>query len=76
MARNRGAGEVVVDAVLNKGISDSFVVLVNTAQAASAAFSGTHGVGEHLPVQFRAGTAFVQINDLLPSEVLVLTNRP
>jgi len=73
--QSRG-GQVEVDALLNKGAGASFAVLINTAQTVSAGFSGTHPVGEHLPVQFRAGTAFVEISDLPSSEILVLTNRP
>ena len=73
--QSRG-GQVVVDALLNRGPGASFVVLANTAQAASSAFSGPHPVGQQLPVQFRGGTAFVQIGNVPPSEVLVLTNRP
>jgi hypothetical protein len=69
-------GQVVVDTLLNSGPGASFVVLANSAQAASSTFSGTHPVGEKLPVQFRSRTAFVQVNSLPPSEVLVLTNRP
>ena len=73
--QSRG-GQVVVDALLNNAASASFVVLVNTTQAASASSPVTHPVGQNLPVQFRAQTAFVQIDNLPPSEVIVLTNRP
>jgi glycosidase len=68
-------GQVVVDRDLNRGQNASFVVLANTAQPSSAPFPGTHPVGQHLPVQFRDGTAFVQIQGLPPSEVLILANR-
>ena len=73
--QSRG-GQVVVDASLNSGPGASFVVLANSAQAATPGFSGTHPVGQNVPVQFRAGTAFVPIANLAPSEVLVLINRP
>jgi glycosidase len=72
----RGA-DVVVDVALNSPGS-SMTVMLNTAQAADpVAFAGPHPVGSTLPVR-RApdGTAYVEIRDLPPSEVLVLTNHP
>ena len=73
--RDPRGGEVVVDAGLNGGANALFEVVANSAQAASAAFAGTHRVGERLPVQRRDGTAFVRIQDLAASEVLVLVNH-
>lgn len=67
-------GQVVVDASLNGKANAEFVVLANTAQAATPGYSGTHPVGQHLPVRFRSGTAYVEIDQLLWSEVLILTN--
>ena len=69
-------GQVAVDASLNGGPGAFFEVVANSAQSASVNFVGTHGVGERIPVQFRAGTAFVQIDDLGASEVVVLVKRP
>lgn len=71
-------GAVVVDASLNGADDATFTVVLNSAQAtAGGTFAGPHPVGEVLPVR-RApdGTAFVVIEDLPPSAVLVLVNRP
>jgi glycosidase len=67
-------GQVVVDARLNRGADAAFEVVASSAQAAGAA--GAHPVGQRLPVQLRGQTAFVQIEPIAPSEVLVLINRP
>ena len=66
-------GDVVVDARLNHGLQ--FVVVANTAQAANPGFNGTHKIGTILPVLSRGTTAFVEIRDLEPSEVLILINH-
>lgn len=68
-------GQVVVDADLNRSAIAFFEVVANSAQAAAPASPGPHPVGQRLPVQFRGPTAFVQIEPLAPSEVLVLVNR-
>ena len=68
-------GQVVVDARLNRGAHAFFEVVANTAQAAAPGAAGPHPVGQRLPVQFRDGTAFVQLDAFAPSEVLVLVNR-
>jgi hypothetical protein len=47
-----------------------------TTQAATPGFTGPHPVGQKLPVKFRNGTAFVEIRNLGPSEVLLVANRP
>jgi hypothetical protein len=85
--QNRGA-DVAVDANLNAltafgqpwgaGQQPFFEVIANSAQAAAgAAYAGTHPIGEHVPVQLKAdGTAYLEIRDVGPSEVLVLINRP
>jgi glycosidase len=75
-AAARGA-DVAVDAALNP-LGSSMTVVLNTAQAAAPpGFSGSHAVGSTLPVRRAAdGTAYVEIRDLAPSEVLVLTNHP
>ncbi len=82
------SADVLVDAALNAptaagqpwgpGGQPFLEVVANTAQAAAgAAYAGTHPVGERRPVRFRDdGTAFVEIRDVGPSEVLVLLNRP
>jgi len=69
-------GQVVVDRSVNSGAGAFLQVIANSAQAATSVYTGTHPVGEHVPVQVRDGIAFVQINNLSPSEVLVLINRP
>ena len=70
-AETRG-GDVVVDAALD---APFFEVIANTAQAAGQASSVP--VGARLPVRHRpAGTAYVEVRDVGPSEVLALTNRP
>lgn len=81
----RGA-DVVVDASLNAataagnpwgGAAPFFTVIANSAQtAAGGAYSGTHPVGEKVPVQQRDGALFVSIRSVMPSEVVVLSNRP
>jgi glycosidase len=73
---NRG-GDVTVDAVLNGAAGASMQVIANSAQtAAGAAYTGPHPVGQSLQVKVRDGRHYVEIRDLAPSEVLVLTNRP
>ena len=86
-AQNRGA-DVLVDASLNSpaapgrtpGGAPFMQVVVNSAQAAAVAsgspYTGVHPAGQKLPVLNSNGTSFVQIRDLPPAEVLVLTNRP
>ena len=69
-------GRVIVDGSLNSASGAFFQVVANSAQAAEINYAGTHPVGEHVPVQFQGPTAFVQINNVQPSEVLVLINRP
>ena len=73
---SRGA-DVVVDANLNPPGGTMRVVL-NTAQAAQpATYAGTHPVGSSLPIRGTpAGTAYVEIRDVGPSELLVLVNHP
>jgi hypothetical protein len=79
-------GDVVVDVNLNSpsapgepfhGVTPFLTVIANSAQAAAGGgFTGRHSVGDELPVKNRNGSAFVEIRDMLPSEVVVLTNRP
>jgi glycosidase len=86
--QNRG-GDVLVDASLNSatapglapGTSAPFMqVVINTAQVATVTagflYTGVHPPGQKLPVLNVNGTTFVQIRDLPPAEVLILTNRP
>lgn len=71
----RGA-DVIVDASLNPPGS-VMTVLLNTAQAADPQAAGGHRVGSELPVRRTDdGTAYVEIRDVPPSEVLVLSNHP
>ena len=72
----RRGGDVLIDARLNRKAGAELVVVANTEQAATPGFTGSHPVGEQLPVKFRNGTAFVEIRDVGPSEVLVAVNRP
>jgi len=68
-------GDVVVDASLN--VHDAaFRVILNTAQAFDPSYAGSHGVGSSLLAKTRDGVRFLEIRDLGPSEVLMLTNRP
>jgi hypothetical protein len=78
-------GDVVVDMNLNsssptgdpfRGGTPFLTVIANSEQAAvGSAYTGPHPVGETVPVKNRNGSPFVQIRDLPPSEVVVLTNR-
>lgn len=72
---SRGA-DVLVDAELNAPGS-SLVVALNSAQAGFAGtFNGSHPVGSLLPVRRAAdGMAYVEVREVGPSEVLVLTNH-
>lgn len=71
--QSRGA-DVVVDAALS---SSAMTVILNSAEAASPGFAGTHPVGSTVSVKPRGdGAVFVEIRNVGPSEVLVLTNRP
>jgi glycosidase len=71
----RGA-DVIVDASLNPPGS-VMTVLVNTATTADPRGFATHAPGSGFPVLQRAdGAAYVEIRDLRPSEVLVLSNHP
>jgi glycosidase len=72
----RRGGDVLIDVRLNRKPGTQLVVLANTEQAATPGFAGSHPVGQKLPVKFRNGTAFVEIRDLGPSEVLLLVNHP
>jgi hypothetical protein len=65
-----------VDAKLNGRSDATFQVIANTAQAADPGFSGTHSVGARLPVKFREGNAFIEIRDVKPSEVILLSDHP
>jgi hypothetical protein len=70
------AADVLVDADLNPR-QTTLTVLANTAESAEGVYDGTHRFGSTVPVQRpEGGPAFVEIRDLGPSEVLVLTNRP
>jgi glycosidase len=70
-------GDVVVDAELNP-LGSSMTVVLNTAEVASGTgFAGPHRVGSALPLRRTTdGTAYVEIRDLPPSEVIVLANHP
>ena len=74
--RERRGGDVLVDAKLNNRSGAVFQVIANSAQAADPGFGGTHPVGAQLPVKFRDGTAFIEIRDVNPSEIVLLSSRP
>jgi len=67
----------LVDATLDPPGAWMTVVL-NTAQAANPqGYAGVHPARSSLPVTRTSdGRAYVEIRDLPPSEVLVLTNHP
>jgi len=71
-------GDVLVDAALNPPGS-TMTVVANTLEAAAGTGTGTalsHPVGSTLRVLRRSdGSAYVEIRDLAPSEVLVLVNH-
>ena len=72
---SRGAN-VVVDAGLNPAGGDLTVIL-NTAQAADPGrYNGPHPAGQVLPVKRMDGVTCIELGDIPPSEVLVLTNHP
>lgn len=75
-AASRGA-DILVDASLNPP-SGAMTVVLNTKQAADAAgHASNHPIGSRLPVRRLAdGTAYVEIRDVPPSEIIVLTNHP
>jgi glycosidase len=69
-------GDVLVDRALNPPPLAQLTVIANTMQAAAgSSYTGPHPVGQRLPVKSRNGSAFVEIRELGPSEVLVLVNR-
>ena len=69
--------DVIVDAKLNAGTGSFMQVIHNSAQtAAEATYAGSHPVGERLPVKIRDGATYVEVRNLAPSEVLVITNLP
>ena len=72
----RRGGDVLIDTRLNSKPGAELMVLANTEEAATRDFTGSHPVGQKLPVKFRGGTAFVEVRDLGPSEVLLLVNHP
>ena len=82
---SRGA-DILVDSNLNvpsasgnpwAGSAPFFTVIANSAQIAEGpAYSGSHPVGQQVPVQTRGDSLYVAIRNMTPSEILVLTNRP
>ncbi|MBN1605247.1 MAG: hypothetical protein JW940_01365 [Polyangiaceae bacterium] len=73
---SRGA-DVIVDLALNSGTSAKFTVIANSAQAAaSGTYQGSHPIGSTLPVKYAGGVAYVELRNVGPSEVVVLTNGP
>ncbi|MET0591728.1 MAG: alpha-amylase family glycosyl hydrolase [Polyangiaceae bacterium] len=72
--RETRGGDVVVDAAMNEA-SAEFRVIANTAEVGVSPYGGTHPVGSRVSPKTRDGARFVEIRDLAPSEVLVLSNR-
>jgi len=70
-------GDVLVDAALNPQ-GGEMTVIANTAETAEQSAGGVEQpIGSRLPVRrLPDGTAFVEIRNLPPSEVLVLVNHP
>ena len=72
----RGA-DVLVDANLNPA-TGSLTVVLNTAEAADpVVFSGTHAQGSTVAVKrYADGAAYVEIREVGPSELVILSNHP
>jgi glycosidase len=70
-------GDVLVDANLNSQVGE-MTVIANTAETAAQSAGGIEQpIGSRLPVRrLSDGTAFVEIRNLPPSEVMVLVNHP
>ena len=75
-SETKGA-DVTVAAELNEP-NASMDVVFNSAQTANPqGYTGSHHAGTRVPVlRAQDGRAYVEIRDIPPSEVLVLTNRP
>lgn len=71
----RGA-DVLVDAALSP--AGSLTVVLNSRQAASAeTYTGTHAIDSTVMIKrYNDGSAYVEIRQLGPSEILVLSNQP
>ena len=70
----RGA-DVLVDATLTP--TGSFTVVLNSAAANPQSFTGTNATGSTVNIKRHpSGIAYVEIRQLGPSEVLVLSNQP
>ncbi len=71
----RGA-DVLVDATLTP--AGRLTVVLNSAQVASVqSFKGTHTTGSTVSIKRKPnGSAYVEIRELGPSEILVLSNQP
>ena len=75
--REARGGNILVDAALNPP-SSAMTVKVNSQETANGSRAGvSHPIGSRLPVKrLSDGTAFLEIRDVQPSEVLVLVNHP
>jgi hypothetical protein len=71
---NRGA-RVLVDANLNP-VGSSMTVILNTAQAANPGYTGAHPIGSTVPVARQDGNAYIEIQPIAASELLILMNHP
>jgi len=73
---DRRGADVLIDGALNSGASAQFTVIANSAQTVEGnSYRGTHKLGSTLTVK-RNGSAYLEIRDIGPSEILVLTNNP
>ncbi len=72
---DRGA-DVVVDRSLNSSAPCYFRVLTNTVElVAGAGYTGTHKVGEEIQVSYQGDMAYLEIRNVAPSGVIILTNK-
>jgi len=70
----RGA-DVLVDATLTP--AGILTVVLNSAAANPQSFTGTNATGSTVSIKrYPDGSAYVEIRQLGPSEILVLSNQP
>lgn len=71
----RGA-DVIVDRSLNSSYPCFFKVLLNTAELIEGAgYTGTHPVNQEIQVSYEGNSAYLEIRNIAPSGVIILTNR-
>jgi glycosidase len=72
---DRRGADILIDAKLNAATSN-FRVILNTELFSSTRYRGSYVAGNDVAIQKQDGTAFLEIRDIGPSEVLILTNKP